>query len=131
MAKRNIPISMDKAIEAKRHKRTPENVGLVEAHVRVGTPHEIIAELLGINKFTLNKYYHRELSTTRDNANSLVGTVLFQKALAGDTQAMMFWMKTRGRGWKESLDITNSDGSLKPENVSDAVLAALNKIYDN
>lgn len=131
MAKRKSPIESGEHAHNKKHKRTPETVAVVEAHVRVGTPQEIIAELLGINKDTLERYYHRELLTTRDSANSIVGTVLYNKAVSGDTQAMMFWMKTRGRGWKESVDITNSDGSLKPENVSEAVLAALMKIHDN
>jgi hypothetical protein len=43
---------------------------------------------------------------------------------------MIFWLKTRAR-WRETVDISNEDGSLRPEPVAAAVLAALNKIYDD
>lgn len=75
----------------------------------------MIAQVLQIDVKTLYKYYRRELDTARDLANAQVGGALFNKALAGDTTAQIFWMKTRAR-WKEELaiDLKSSDGSMSP-----------------
>ncbi len=70
------------------------------------------------------------MKQARDKANATIGGALFNKAKAGDTTAMIFWLKTRAR-WRETVDISNEDGSLRPEPVAAAVLAALNKIYDD
>ena len=97
------------------HEPTKATRDTVRLHAIVGTRHEMIAQVLQVDVKTLYKYYRRELDTARDLANAQVGGALFNKALAGDTTAQIFWMKTRAR-WKEELaiDHTSSDGSMSP-----------------
>jgi len=95
----------------------------------VGTRQEAICAILGISVPTLLKHYRLELDNARDEANAAVGGALFTKAMLGDTTAMIFWLKTRAR-WKETVDISNEDGSLKPGVTQAAVLAALAKIHE-
>ena len=85
------------------HEPTKALRDTVRLHAIVGTRHEMIAQVLQIDVKTLYKYYRRELDTARDLANAQVGGALFNKALAGDTTAQIFWMKTRA-GWKEKQD---------------------------
>jgi hypothetical protein len=112
------------------HQPTEATRQTVSLHATVGTRQEVIAEILGISVDSLQRHYRSELDTSREKANASVGGALFKKAMAGDTASMIFWLKTRAR-WRETVDISNEDGSLKPEPVAAAVLAALNKIYDD
>ena len=82
------------------HTPTDESRALVKAHMILGTPHERISKILGINRSTLSKYYKDELENGRDQANAEVAASLYNKAIGGDTTAMIFWMKTRAR-WRE------------------------------
>lgn len=111
------------------HKPTDRTRLLVRQHAIVGTRQEAICAILGISVPTLLKHYRLELDNARDEANAAVGGALFTKAMLGDTTAMIFWLKTRAR-WKETVDISNDDGSLKPgavdlSTLSDETLAEL------
>lgn len=112
------------------HVPTEANRQAVSLHATVGTRQEVIAEILGISVDTLQRYYRSELDTSRERANASVGGALFKKAMAGDTASMIFWLKTRAR-WRETVDISNEDGSLKPEATQAAVLAILAKRYES
>jgi hypothetical protein len=112
------------------HKPTDATRQTVSLHATVGTRQDVIAEILGISTDSLQRHYRAELDTSREKANASVGGALFKKAMGGDTTAMIFWLKTRAR-WRETLDISNEDGSLKPEATQAAVLAALAKIHDD
>jgi len=101
----------------------------VQLHVMVGSRQEVIAEILGISVDTLYRHYKAEMDTAREKANASIGGALYKKAMGGDTTAMIFWLKTRAR-WKETVDISNEDGSLKPGVTQAAVLAALAKIHE-
>lgn len=111
------------------HKPTDATRQTVQLHAMVGTRQEVICDILGISLPILHKYYRAELDTSREKANAAVGGALYKKAMSGDTASMIFWMKTRAR-WRETVDISNEDGSLKPEPVAAAVMAALAKIHD-
>lgn len=87
------------------HDPTPENRQTVQIHATVGTPQELIAEILGIDAKTLRKYYRTELDHSKAKANATIGGALFNKAKGGDTTAQIFWMKTQA-GWKEQQDVT-------------------------
>jgi hypothetical protein len=112
------------------HQPTEATRQTVSLHATVGTRQDVIAEILGISTDSLQRHYRAELDTSREKANASVGGALFKKAMGGDTTAMIFWLKTRAR-WRETLDISNEDGSLKPEATQAAVLAALAKIHDD
>lgn len=93
------------------HEPTPEQRHIVQLHATIGTPQEAIAKVIGIDPKTLRLHYRDELDLASAKANAVVGGALFNKAKAGDTTAMIFWMKTRA-GWKEThgVEHTGKDG---------------------
>lgn len=97
------------------HTVTESRRKLVELHATIGTTQETIADLLGIDAKTLRKYYREELDQSAAKALAAVGGALYNKAIKGDTAAMIFWMKTRG-GWRETqvLDHKSTDGTMTP-----------------
>ena len=82
------------------HEPTNHSRELVSLHASVGTPQEVIADILGIDSKTLRKHYRKELDQSVAKANAAIGGTLFNKAKSGDTSAAIFWMKTRA-GWSE------------------------------
>jgi hypothetical protein len=102
----------------KPHEPTKQTRELVSLHTTMGTQQSVIADLLEIDDKTLRKYYRAELDLSVAKANATIGGVLYNKAKAGDTTAMLFWMKTRAQ-WSEKsqIDHTSSDGSLSPTRI--------------
>jgi len=95
------------------HKPTPEDRKQVEILAGLGIPQDQIGRLIqgGIDDKTLRKYYAAELVDGVAKANSQVSKSLFQKAVAGDTTAQIWWTKTR-MGWKDTsrVEHTGADG---------------------
>ena len=85
----------------------------VEAMSGYGVPFEQIAALVrdGIDIDTLRKYFSPELINGKAKANAQVGKGIFQKAMAGDTTAQIWWSKCQ-MGWKETQrhELTGADG---------------------
>ena len=100
------------------HDPTPSLRQLVQLHATIGTRHDTIARIVGVDAKTLRKYYREELDLAEAQANATIGGALFNKAKTGDTAAMIFWMKTRA-GWRETNhhDHTSSDGSMSPTRI--------------
>jgi hypothetical protein len=97
-----------------------------------GMTHDQIAKVMDLSDETLRKYYRNELDIGTTKLNAQVAQNLFKIATGKDKGAVtaaIFWLKTRAR-WTERIDISNEDGSLKPEATQVAVIAALNKIPD-
>lgn len=86
----------------------------VEALSGYGLPIEQIAVLVrdGIDTDTLRKHFAQELISGKAKANGQVGKTLFQKVMAGDTTAAIWWSKTQMR-WKEvqQHELTGADGA--------------------
>ena len=105
----------------------------VEAMSGYGVPIEQIAVLVrdGIDADTLRKHFAQELIAGKAKANAQVGKTLFQKVMAGDTTAAIWWTKTQMR-WAEThrLEHTSPDGSMTAEYLTDAQLAAILKESD-
>lgn len=101
-----------------KHSPTKAQRELVSLHATMGTTQADIANLLEIDDKTLRKHYRKELDQSVAKANATIGGALFNKAKAGDTTAMIFWMKTRAR-WSEKTEIdhTSSDGSMTPTKI--------------
>lgn len=97
------------------HEPTRATRELVQLHAMVGTRQETIAEIIGIDPKTLRKHYRDELDQSKARANATIGGALFNKAKAGDTTAMIFWMKTQA-GWRETqnIDHTTAGESIAP-----------------
>ena len=81
----------------------------VEALSGYGLPIEQIAVLVrdGIDTDTLRKHFSTELISGKAKANGQVGKTLFQKVMAGDTTAAIWWSKTQMR-WAETQKIEHS-----------------------
>lgn len=86
------------------HEPTKETRQTVQQHTTIGTRQEDVARILGIDSKTLRKYYRDELDLAKCKANATIGGALFNKAKAGDTSAMIFWMKTQA-GWRETNNL--------------------------
>lgn len=86
----------------------------VEALSGYGLPIEQIAMLIrdGIDADTLRKHFSSELISGKSKANAQIGRTLFQKAMGGDTTAMIWWSKTQMR-WSETQkhELTGADGA--------------------
>ena len=86
----------------------------VEAFSGYGLPIEQIAVLIreGIDTDTLRKHFATELQSGKAKANAQVGKTLFQKVMAGDTTAAIWWSKTQMR-WVETQkhELTGADGA--------------------
>lgn len=82
----------------------------VEQLAGYGLPLEQIAGLVGqdgISAETLNKHFAKEILQGRAKANAGVASTLYQKAMSGDTGAMIWWSKTQMR-WAETAKIEHT-----------------------
>lgn len=102
---------MTKAMGRPLWEPTDEERRLVEHYVTMGYTQEQIAALMDKSVDSLDRHCRTELNTGMLRTNAKVGGKLFQKAMSGDTAAMIFWMKTRAR-WKETSvqELTGKDG---------------------
>ena len=116
------------------YKPTDELRRQVAIMAEIGLRQDEMARIIGVSEPTLRKYYEPELDGAKGILNTAVANNLFNIATSPDHRgavtAAIFWMKTRAK-WKETLDISNEDGSLKPEPVQIAVMAALKKVHDD
>ena len=108
------------------HEPTKQSRELVSLHATMGTRQEIISDLLDIDPKTLRKYYREELDQSLAKANATIGGALFNKAKAGDTTAMIFWMKTQAR-WSERQEIDHTTNGESINKVERVVIDANNK----
>jgi uncharacterized protein YjcR len=98
-------------MQGKRHSPSDEDRRLVKTLSAVGVRYVDIADKLQIDHDTLTKHYKHELMEGRVEANAAIAQTLFQQAKAGNTAAMIFWLKTRA-GWREHnvVEHANSEG---------------------
>lgn len=106
----------------KPHAPTKHTREVVKGHALAGTSQEIIAAILEIDRKTLRKHYRAELDHSVAVSNAVVSKTLLAKAKAGDTVAMLFWLKTRA-GWKEARE-----EQQKPEDLAVALASVLRKL---
>ena len=81
----------------------------VEAMVAYGIPERVIAGIVGCSEPTLRKHFSAEIDQAQSRANAKVAETLYQQAIAGNTTAMIFWLKCRA-GWRERQELTGADG---------------------
>jgi len=91
----------------------------VEALSGYGVPFDQIGALFrdGIEVTTLRKYFGNELLKGKAKANSKIGQGLYQKAIGGDTTAMIWWSKCQ-MGWKETK-VTENTGNSTAEALAE------------
>jgi hypothetical protein len=88
---------------------TDEQRKTVKTMAGLGMRHEDIALCVfwpdggpSISVDTLRVHFSVELATGAPMANASIGLKLFEKAMNGDTAALIFWAKTRMR-WQENF----------------------------
>ena len=90
-------------------KPTDDERKLVEQMTACGIPQESQCLVIrdGIDDKTLRKHFRRELDTAATKANTKVAGTLFNKAMSGDTTALIWWTKTRMK-WSERQEIEHT-----------------------
>lgn len=93
-----------------------------------GVGQDQMARVLGISEPTLRKYYHETIDNALIKTISSVSNTLVQKALAGDTASIIFFLKVRGKamGWTERLEVLGPglNGEHKVTVTADDAFAA-------
>jgi hypothetical protein len=102
----------------KPHKPDIKTRKSVEMMSAVGIRQDEIAACLRLAPNTLTRYYRDELDNAANKANAKVAGALFNKAVNGDTTAMIFWLKTRMQ-WKETSvsEVHNHNYAHMPDEV--------------
>lgn len=102
----------------------------VEAMSGYGVPVEQIASLTcgGISVDTLYKYFGVELVDGKAKANAKIGQTLFQKAMGGDTTAMIWWSKSQMR-WKEKVEVEHTGAGGGPIQSETTVVLEASEAY--
>lgn len=97
---------------------TAKDERLVGALCMIGLSHERIAFILGISMQTLRKFYFETLSSAHHKASAAVVKSLYDKAVGGDVQACMFWLKCReGWGIHDNMRSVGNEGDNKKYGV--------------
>lgn len=103
---------------------TPADRNTVTNMAAAGIKQDRIAACLGtdgISTATLTKYFRRELDVSMDMANATIASTLFQQAKAGNTTAMIFWLKTRAR-WREQHQVSLIGGDEDDPAIQQSVV---------
>jgi hypothetical protein len=94
------------------HVPTDASKAKVEQTAGLGLPQDQIAAVIGISAPTLRKYYEVELAVGKAKASASIADTLYNKAMAGDTTAMIWWSKAQmGWGERNTTVLSNPDGS--------------------
>lgn len=92
---------------------TPADRANVRMMALNGVNQEDIAASLGIAAKTLRKAFSAELSSSTHQLNAKVAGKLFEQCMAGDTTAIIFWLKCKARWNQKSGETDDSTtGSL-------------------
>jgi hypothetical protein len=107
---------------------TDKDRNLVEQLSTWGVAEHHIAALVGdgIEATTLRKYFSSELATGRAKASMGIGSTLYQKAMAGDIAALIWWTKTQMR-WAEQPKVIELTGNIS---ITEALADARARIID-
>lgn len=99
----------------------PDNLILLEGWKRNGLTDQQIADNIGINRRTLDKWktkYGRighALKMGHEAANYAVEGKLFRKAIQGNTTAMIFWLKNNWRDKYNDSQLSKEERKLVVE----------------
>lgn len=91
-----------------------ENVARqVEKLAALGVSQEDAGNILNFSVDTLMRRYAAEWNKGKSVAKAKIAGKLFEKAMAGDSSCIFFWLKTQA-GWRDvtRVDHTSSDGTM-------------------
>lgn len=69
--------------------------------------------ILSISADTIQRHYAEAWNKGKAKAKANIAGKLYEKAMAGDSASIFFWLKTQA-GWREvqKIDMTSSDGTM-------------------
>lgn len=107
---------------------------IVERMISAGITKAQIAESIGISVGQLEYHFKDQLANGLSKSIALAEKSLYQRGLRGDTQALIFWLKSRA-GWRDKdpmqlnqTVISNPDSDLSQKKIEQALYAALNQV---
>ncbi len=103
---------------------TPDERRMVEHYVSIGMTQEQVALVMQRSVDSLDRHCRHELDAGALKVNAKIGAKLFDKAMKGDTSALIFWAKTR-MGFSEKQQ---HEHSFDLSNLSDEELEQLARI---
>lgn len=104
------PVDGEKVLRGRpKREYDAKSAEFVQSMSQYGVPHEDIAATIGMCVETMQRLYSRELVKGRAVANTKIGRRLFEKAMEGDTAALIFGAKVR-MGWKETQKVEPVSG---------------------
>lgn len=89
------------------HKVTDETRAEVDKLLSYGFTHSQVAIVMKISEDTLARHYKNEIKSGGTMAVASVANVLFTKCQSGDTRAIEFFLRTKGRFSEKNNDTTN------------------------
>ena len=94
-------------------KPTDDERKLVEQMTACGIPQESQCLVIrnGIDDKTLRKHFRNELDTAPTKATAKGAGTLFNKAMGGDTTALIWWTKTRMK-WSEKQEVEHTGDAV-------------------
>lgn len=107
---------------------TEDDLAKIKLYASVGLTQEQIAALVGksVDTLTRRESVVEAMAVGKAEVIAKVAGKLVQKALAGDSASMFFYLKTQGR-WSEThrqeIDHTSSDGSMTPRLIDPSLTA--------
>lgn len=112
---------------------TEEKLIVLRGWARNGLTDEQIAHNMGIGVSTLYEYKKRHieiresLKENKEVADLAIENALYQKALGGDTTAMIFWLKNRKtKDWRDSRNISLGDEAEESKHEINIVFKGAN-----
>lgn len=108
------------------HTPTPESRLRIAKYVAFGVSVEAICRLENFSYPTLMRHYRHEIEVGRDYINFLVANSLMQQALAGNTTAQIFYLKTRNAAnFRESQHIVHEIEAPETSTAKERLLGTI------
>ena len=107
--------------------RDPKLAEQIQAMRQYGTSLEDVSRAIGISVPTLKKLYPGELEKGVALANVAVGKKLFERCMAGDVVALIFWAKTQ-MGWREKDKKDNNPEDNTGKIIGAAIREAMRSV---
>ena len=85
----------------------------VERLAALGMTQEDAGYILGFSVDTLSRFYNDAWKKGKAKAKANIAGKLYEKAMAGDSASIFFYLKTQA-GWREvqKIDMSSSDGTM-------------------
>lgn len=126
--KRQPARSTPQAIPAKKRTQpyvpTKEARDTVSHYTRYGIPQADLCAVLGISKATLHRHFRAEIDTAAARAIAKVAETLYNRAVAGEQNAIEFFLKNRAREqWSDRFVVVDGGTEEDPKALSDTEVA--------